>query len=255
VALLAEVVILVVCLLTVPVFEAKPATAEAALWGLIGGATGSIAIVGLYIALSRGNMTVVAPITGIVAAAVPVAVGVSQGERPSTLAVVGIVVAIVAVALIGGLAGLITHRSARPAIDAGTVLLAIGVGVGFGLLFVALAQPDEDTGLWPLFFARFSGLPILAVAYVVQVRGRRPELGRALVLPAVAIGILIAGSNVTYLLSTREGLLSLVSVVVAMYPASTICLAAAIDGERATRAQLTGMALAAGALVMITTGS
>ena len=73
--------------------------------------------------------------------------------------------------------------------------------------------------------------------------------------PAVAIGLLIAGSNVTYLLSTREGLLSVVAVVVAMYPASTICLASVIDGERATSAQLTGMALAAGALVMITTGS
>jgi hypothetical protein len=40
-----------------------------------------------------------------------------------------------------------------------------------------------------------------------------------------------------------------------MYPASTIVLASLIDGERATGAQLAGMALAAGALVMITTGS
>ncbi len=254
VALLAELVILVVCLLTVPLFESKPATGEAAGWGLIAGATGSIAIVGLYIALSRGNMTVVAPVTGVVAAVVPVGVGVAQGERPSVLAIVGIAIAIAAVALIGGLAGLFSKRSARPTIDAGTVALAVAVGVGFGFLFVAFAQPGEDTGLWPLLFARFSGLPILLLAFLIQTRGQRTTVGRALVAPAVAIGLLIAGSNVTYLLSTREGLLSVVAVVVAMYPASTICLASVIDGERATTAQLTGMALAAGALVMITTG-
>ena len=73
----------------------------------------------------------------------------------------------------------------------------------------------------------------------------RGSVGRSW-CPAVAIGLLIAGSNVTYLLSTREGLLSVVAVVVAMYPASTICLASVIDGERATPAQLTGMALAVG---------
>ena len=76
-----------------------------------------------------------------------------------------------------------------------------------------------------------------------------------LIAPAVVIGVLIAGSNATYLVSTREGLLSVVSVVVAMYPAATICLAAIVDGERATRSQVAGMALAVGALVMVTAGS
>ena len=104
-------------------------------------------------------------------------------------------------------------------------------------------------------FARFTALPVLVLAALVQFRRRRPRLERRLVLPAATVGILIAASNATYLISTREGLLSVVAVVVAMYPASTIVLAAMIDGERATRAQFVGMALAAGALVMITAGS
>jgi drug/metabolite transporter (DMT)-like permease len=66
---------------------------------------------------------------------------------------------------------------------------------------------------------------------------------------------LVATANVAYLLSTRRGDLSLVAVVVSMYPASTVLLASALDGERATVSQLGGMALAVVALVMITLGN
>ena len=257
VAFASEVVLFVVCIVVVPLVESEGPPGDAIWWGLASGVTGSLGIVGLYIALSRGNMTVVAPVTGIVAAVVPVVVGVLTGERPSPLTVAGIVIAVVAVALIGGLAGLLDRSAARPAIDPQTVMIAIAVGFAFGLLFAALAQTDDDSGQWPLLFARFTSLPVLALAFAIQVGRRRgaAAVGPALALPAIMIGLLIAGSNVTYLISTREGLLSVVAVVVAMYPASTILLASVIDGERATGWQLAGMALAAAALVIITTGS
>jgi drug/metabolite transporter (DMT)-like permease len=252
----SEVVLFVVCIIVVPLLETDAPPGDAIWWGLVAGVAGSLGIVGLYVALARGNMTVVAPVTGVVAAVVPVAVGVLTGERPSLLAVAGIVITVVAVALIGGLAGMFGRHSARPAIHPQTVMIAIGVGFAFGLLFAALAQTDSDSGQWPLLFARFTSLPVLAVAFTIQVGRQNPlAFGSALILPAAVIGLLIAGSNVTYLVSTREGLLSVVAVVVAMYPASTILLASVIDGERATRWQLAGMALAAAALVMITIGS
>jgi drug/metabolite transporter (DMT)-like permease len=252
----SEVVLFVVCIVAVPLVESDAPPGEAIWWGLAAGVTGSLGIVGLYVALARGNMTVVAPVTGVVAAVVPVAVGVLTGERPSAIAVVGIVVAVIAVALIGGLASVFRADSVHPLVGRQTVLIAIGVGLAFGLLFAALAQTDDDSGQWPLLFARFTSLPVLAAAFAIQVAGtsRRP-VGSPLFLPALVIGLLIAGSNATYLISTREGLLSVVAVVVAMYPASTILLASVIDGERATRWQLAGMALAAAALVMITAGS
>lgn len=253
VALAGEVVILMICLVLVPLAESESPTSDAVWWGLVAGATGSIAIVGLYVALSRGNMTVVAPVTGVVAAVVPVVIGIASGERPTALAVAGIVLAVAAVGLIGGVIELLSGGG--PSIAARTVVLAAAVGLGFGLLFAALAQTEEDSGLWPLLFARFTGVPVLVVAYLVQRRGRSTAGGRGVAIPALLIGVLIAGSNVTFLLATREGLLSVVAVVVSMYPASTICLAAMIDGERATRAQVAGMGLAVVALVMITTGS
>lgn len=255
VALGAELVQFALCIVIVPLIESDGPTSGAIWWGLAAGATSTIGVIGLYAALSRGNMTTVAPITGVVAAIVPVAVGVLTGDRPSPLAVAGIVAAVVAVALIGGITGMFAGGAGKPVIDAGTVVLALAVGFSFGLLFVSLDRAGDDSGQWPLLFARFTALPVLSLVALVQFRHSRPSVGRGLVLPVLVIGILIAGSNATYLISTREGLLSIVAVVVAMYPASTIVLASLIDGERATGAQLTGMALAAGALVMITTGS
>jgi drug/metabolite transporter (DMT)-like permease len=254
VALVAELVVFTLCIVIIPLIESDGPTSRAIWWGLAAGITSSIGVVGLYVALARGNMTVVAPVTGIVAAIVPVAVGIATGDRPSPLAVTGIVSAVVAVALIGGIAGLFAGN-AGPSVDLGTVALALGVGFSFGLLFVALDRTGDDAGQWPLLFARFTALPVLVVVALFQFRRKRPPLGRQLVVPAAIVGVLIALSNASYLISTRKGLLSVVAVVVAMYPASTIVLAAVIDGERATRAQVLGMVLAAGALVMITTGS
>jgi drug/metabolite transporter (DMT)-like permease len=255
VALVAELVVFGLCIVIVPLIESEGPTSRAIWWGLAAGVTSSVGVVGLYVALARGNMTVVAPVTGLVAAMVPVAVGILTGDRPSPLAIAGIVAAIVAVAMIGGIAGMFAGGGAAPPVDPRTVALALGVGFSFGLLFISLDRSGDDAGQWPLLFARFTALPVLLVAALFQFRGKRPAFGRQLVVPAAIVGVLIALSNASYLISTREGLLSVVAVVVAMYPASTIVLAAAIDGERATRSQLIGMALAAGALVMITTGS
>jgi drug/metabolite transporter (DMT)-like permease len=254
VALAAELVMLVVCVVCIPLFESESLTARAATWGLVAGLVGSAGVLGLYVALARGNMTVVAPVTGVVAAIVPVVVGISLGERPSAVAMVGVLIAIVAVALIGGIAALLSDRRRAP-IDPATIALAVGVGIAFGLLFVALSRTGDDSGLWPIMFSRFTGLPLLVVAYVVMQRGQpRPVLAQ-LAVPAMVIGGLVAGSNVSYLVSTRHGLLSVVAVVVAMYPAATIGLAALLDGERASRSQLAGMALAVVALVAVTGGA
>jgi drug/metabolite transporter (DMT)-like permease len=215
------------------------------------GAAGSIGVLGLYVALSRGNMTVVAPVTGVVAAVVPVGVGIALGERPSTASALGIVLAIVAVGLIGGVVG-VTHV----AVHGPTVVLAVFVGVAFGLLFVAYSRTGDDAGLWPLLAARFGGAPLLASSYVVARRRRMiAPPNRSAVAPGMAVGAMVGLANLLYLLASRRGLLSIVAVVVSLYPASTVALAAVFDGERVSRSQAAGMVLAVVAVAAITSGS
>jgi drug/metabolite transporter (DMT)-like permease len=247
----AELTLLVLFVPTVPFIEDGQPTAAAIGWGVVAGVMGSLGVFGLYAALSRGSMTVVAPVTGVVAAAVPVVAGFAMGERPGSLTVVGIVLAIVAVGLIGGVVG-VTHQR----VDAATVVLAVLVGGAFGLMFIAYARTGDDAGLWPLAWARLGGTPMLGVAYLAARRRNVLEpFSLAVLRPSVSVGVLVGLANTLYLLSTREGLLSVVAVLVSLYPASTIVLASLLDHERASRSQLGGMAVAAVAVSMITVGS
>lgn len=247
----SELTMLVVFGATIPLFADNGPTGAAIGWGFVAGISGSAAVLGLYAALSRGNMTVVAPVTGVVAAALPVAAGLLLGERPGALVACGIVLAIIAVGLIGGLLGATRHQ-----VELSTIALAVAVGAGFGVLFIAYSRAGEDGGSWPLLTSRLGGVPLLTAAYLVA--RRRRLLGpvtRQVMAPAVAIGVMIGLANGLYLVSTRDGLLSVVAVIVSLYPASTILLAMALDHERPNRSQLVGMVLAGVAVAAITIGS
>ena len=184
-------------------------------WSMGAGLMSVTAVGAFYFALANGAMTVVAPITAVVSAVVPVAVGIALGERPSVLAMVGVAVAIVAVALISGVGG----RADRPTSRL-TVALAVLAGTGFGLLFVFLDRTSDDSGFWPLLIGQLTTLPLVAAAVLVTRTDVR-SVGRAGRL-AVGAGTLAVVANVSYLLATREGLLSLVAVITSMYPASTV---------------------------------
>ncbi len=251
VTLFAELTLLVLFAVMVPVLETDGPTTAAIWWGVAAGVAGSLGVLGLYAALSRGSMTVVAPITGIVAAVVPAITGVALGERPGAWAATGIVLAVVAVSLIAGVVGVSLQE-----VDTATFLLAAAVGAAFGLLFIAFSRTGDDSGLWPLLSARAGGTPLLAIVYWMWRRRARTEFAvRGAVGPSVVIGCLIGLANGFYLASTREGLLSIVSVVVSLYPATTIVLASLLDHERAARSQIVGMVLAVAAVVMITLAS
>ena len=69
-------------------------------WGAAGGMGGAVALVCFYWALAAGTMSVVAPLTAVVSAIVPVATGLALGERPSVWSLVGVALALPAIALI-----------------------------------------------------------------------------------------------------------------------------------------------------------
>ena len=217
-------------------------------WSAAAGIASTLGITAFYFALANGAMTVVAPITAVVSAVVPVAVGITLGERPATIALVGVAVAIVAVALVSGVGGR-AERPTRP----GIVLVAVVAGAGFGLLFVFLDRTSESSGLWPLLLAQVTSLLILVtlcVARRVRVAPRRPVAGLM-----VVAGCLAVAANVAYLTATRQGLLSLVAVIASMYPATTVVLATVLDHERMSSRQAVGLGLAVGALGMVGAGS
>ena len=217
------------------------------LWGAAGGLGGFVGLTLFYYALAKGSMTVVAPLAAVISAALPIGTGLFLGDRPSLIAYVGIVIAIVGIALVTGAVGT-AHAPTKLAI-VGVATLA---GCGFGWMFVCLDRTSSDSGMWPLLAARIASISIAAT--IIAFRGRsRLSQGR---IPAIALwaGFFDMGANVLFVFANRNGMLSLVSVITALYPVSTIVLALRLDHEKANRSQFVGMACAALALVFVSLG-
>jgi drug/metabolite transporter (DMT)-like permease len=243
------------CLIVHLLIAGGEATARVLVLGAAAGAVGGLGLTCLYQGLSIGRMSVVAPITAVGAALVPVAWGLLRGERPGTLALVGVVLAIVAVGLISrtGDEAVDGTHAPEPSDARPYLLLAVVAGLAFGTVFVLLAETGDDAGFWPLVFGRVASISLLAIAGLVTKQSFAPG-GRAELLPIAAAGILDMTANAIYLLAARRGLIALVAVLSSLYPATTVLLARFALKEELLRLQLVGLGMAVLGVGLIATG-
>jgi drug/metabolite transporter (DMT)-like permease len=217
---------------------------ESWLWTTGGGFGGALALVAFYKAMSMGSMTVIAPITAVIGLSVPVIAGVLSGERPSGSASIGILLATIAVALVADV--LDRHDLPTPP---RVIWMAVAAGLGFGMIFVCMGNASHDHGVWPLFGQRLVSVPTVAAIALLQTRSI--SVPKNVFLLSIAAGVLDTSANGLYLLATSAELMSIVSVVVAMYPVATIFLAMTLDHERLHKSQGVGLLLAITSLVLI----
>ena len=233
-------------------------------WGLVAGVTAGISLTAFYIALARGAMGGSAALSGLLAAAIPAAVSSVLEGVPTALRIAGFALALAAIWLIA--AG--PSPEAAHAVDGSepsessrmTLVLALVGGVGFGIYFVALKLANPLGVLEPMAVARAASLVTCALLLVVvSLRSRavagdglRTRVTRMAVVWALGVALLDTGGNLLFLAASRAGRLDIAAVLASLYPAGTILLAAWQLHERPTRRQLTGMAIAAAAVVMIT---
>lgn len=219
----------------------------AVVWGALCGVCQGLAIWWFYAALGSGPISVISPLTAILAAGLPLGIGLALGERPGAVAAVGAALALVAVVLVSREA---TDEDVRPHRFTRTVAwLTAGAGLGFGLNFVLLAQAPHDARLWPLVFGRTVATVIVFVAATFT-GNLRPPQGFPLKL-AVTAAVFDVVANVTQLLALQSSMLSLASVLMSLYPAFTVVLAIIVLRERVTGWQRVGMVLALAAVAMI----
>jgi drug/metabolite transporter (DMT)-like permease len=216
-------------------------------WGAAAGVAGAAGLVVFFRTLARGVMSVVAPVTAVTAAAVPVLVGLAGGDRIDLWAALGILLALAAVVLVSAEGGLSALRTARPA----SVPPALLAGSMFGLFFVLLDRTSDDTGLTPLVTARLASV---ALAVGIALVGRKPmRASRPAVPLVVASGIGDMSANALFLLATQQpGQLAITGVLASLYPVSTVVLAQVVLRERLAAAQMAGLGTAVAAVVLIT---
>ena len=241
--------------------DSGPLSGAAVGWGALAGVAGNAGVIGLYFGLAVGRMSVVAPVTAVVAACVPLLFGLASGERPSAIALVGAAVALAAVVLVS-LSAEPSHDLAPERAGGGSkgdgsahrsgVFAALGAGVAFGAFFILLERAPHDSGLWPLVGARSASIAI--VGALVLMTTTSLEAGRGSGHLIASAGVLDVVANLMYLLASRRGLLSLVAVLTSMYPASTVVLARVVLGERLTPSRVVGLVAAGAGVALIAAG-
>jgi drug/metabolite transporter (DMT)-like permease len=229
-----------------------PMTQIGLAWGAMAGVAGLVGLVLFYRALSAGAMTVVAPITGVTSAAIPVVVGLVWGERPSGAQLLGVGCALLAIALVSIAPRPPRHRQV---VSWRLVAVALGSGAGFGLFFILLAVAGDaaggSAGLWPIAGSQLSALIIGGLLILMTRPGPWPR--RDSLRFAMVAGPCDMTANALYLLATRGGELTIVAPLAALYPVTTVILALLIDHERLRGVQLAGLAFAVVALVLVST--
>jgi len=216
-------------------------------WGAASGVVGAAAVALLYACLAIGPMSILSPLTALVSAVVPMVWGLAGGDRFAPIGYVALGLALVAVVLVG----FVPERGAvRPS---GRALgMAVAAGALIGVFLIMLNQTPADSGLVPLVANRTVNAAIMwTIVGLLAVRGSTRRLTRRGVLLALGSGLLDASANVLILLGLRAGDLTTMAVLVALYPAGTIVLAALVLRERIAPVQWVGLVLAVTAAGML----
>lgn len=220
-------------------------------WAGAAGVGGAVGLMALYQALAVGVMGVAAPVSAIIAAALPVVFAAFSEGLPTGLQLPGFGLAMVAVWFIsrpaeGALPG-------RPRQTRG-LRLAVLAGIGFGGFYIFISRARADAVFWPLAASQLITLvTVLAVVGIIAL-ARRDSTGwlpmRAVPLMLLA-GLLDAGGNAFFLLAEHAGRLDVAAVLASLYPASTVVLARVVLNERVSTIQAVGIAAALASIPLI----
>jgi drug/metabolite transporter (DMT)-like permease len=249
VTLVASATALVAVAAAVPFAPAHPPAAAALAWGAAAGLGGTLGAFALYLGFRHAAFSVAGPLSAVGTAGFSVLAGLLLGERPTALALAGIILALPAIV---GVSASAAQEHARPFAGVAAGLVA---GACFALLLVGLDRAGtvaSGSGLWPVAAAQAAEV-VVAVVVAAATRNIRWPGTRAGWL-AVVTGATGAAGTVLFFLATHEGFLAVTAVLTSLYPAVTIVLARALLGERLTRLRLAGLGLAALCVALIAAG-
>ncbi|MFI8786188.1 EamA family transporter [Streptomyces sp. NPDC055105] len=213
-------------------------------WGAASGVASAVAFALLYKTLAIGPMNVLSPVTALVSAALPVSVGLMQGERLGTAGLFGLPLALIAVVLVSAGHGAGSSRPSRTAL-----LLAFGAGFAIALQLVFLHQAPADSGVAPLIVGRAVSTAVTLTA--AGAMRRRLGSEKPAYAMSAAAGVLDSVANLLFLIAVRSGDLTVVAVITALYPVGTVLLARSVLAERIHRGQLVGLGTAAVAVSLL----
>ena len=294
VTLLATAVSVIVAAAALPFAAGHPPSTAALAWGAVAGLGGTTGALALYLGFRHAAFSVAGPISAVGAAGFSVLAGLLLGERPTALALTGIVLALPAIVGVSASAASASSKPDEQAADdrtstASTASAASPTSAANAdspASATSAASPDSPTspvgrpaigvaaGLvaGACFALLFIGLnragsgsglwPVavttvaeLAVALAVAAATRNLRLPGARPRRLAAIaGVTGTSGTILFFFASHEGFLAVTAVLTSLYPAVTIVLARILLGERLTALRLAGLILAAACVALIAAG-
>ncbi|HEX6452308.1 MAG TPA: DMT family transporter [Trebonia sp.] len=227
------------------VFPARVPAAGALWWGALSGVGSGVGTAALYKGLATARMSVVAPLSAVLSAALPALAGILLGNRLAPVAWAGVVIAVPAIVMVS-VPGDAEHGSRRAGIGAGLV-----AGAGFALFFIALDRAGASAGAWPLLAGQAVATVIVLALAGPAARRMGPGVWSLAWRAGLPAGLIAGVANLLYLAATGAGQLAVVAVVTALYPAVTVLLARLALHEHWNRLQVIGLLASVAAVAAI----
>jgi drug/metabolite transporter (DMT)-like permease len=215
---------------------------QSIIWSLLAGTCGAIGIASLYKALSISDAAIVAPVSAVIAAAMPVIIGVFLVGIPSITQSIGFLLAITGIWLVSG------NIRSNPTTSGKGFSLALLAGIAFGSFFILIAQVETGKIFIPLIFARTAQF---LIALILLLFSKQQFPSSPFNPIAILAGILDAGGNLFFLLAKQFTRFDIAAVLSSLYPAATVLLAALILKQKVSKGQLSGLVICLLATIII----
>jgi drug/metabolite transporter (DMT)-like permease len=211
-------------------------------WGSAAGLAGMVGLGFLLRGFSGGRMGIVAPVSALLATAIPVVFDMFAEGLPGSLRLAGFGL---------GMAGIwLLSRPEKLRGSPEGLGMAVLAGLGFAGFFIAIDQVSEQAVFWPLVAGRAASCGVMLLCALVT---RHPlSIQRSLLGLIATAGVLDVGGNLFFLLATQYGRLDVAAVLGSLYPAVTALLAWLFIREGLARLQVIGVGAAVLAIVLIT---
>jgi drug/metabolite transporter (DMT)-like permease len=266
VTLLSAAASALVVAVALPFAAAHPPGAASLAWGALAGLGEEVGALALYYGFRHAAFSVAGPLSAVGAAGFAVLAGLLVGERPSAVALTGIILALPAIVGVSASAAADQGEAGGGQGEAGGgqgeggqargrftgVVAGLVAGACFSLLFIGLNRAGSHSGLWPVASASGAELALAVVVAAATRNLRWPPAHQGWL--AVFTGVTGAGGAIAYFIATHHGFLAVTAVLTSLYPAVTIVLARVMLGEKLTALRLAGLGLAAACVALIAAG-
>jgi len=172
------------------------------------GICGAVGLAALYKGLACGRVALVAPLSSVITAVLPIVFNALTASLPEARQMVGFALALAAI-------WVLSASKTELETDPRELYLSLVAGCGFGLFFILMDQATRQGILWPLAISRMASMGLILLLLAGFNGGVRvPPRSQ---LPVIALaGLLDTAGNAFFALATHLGRLDISAVLASL---------------------------------------